>query len=100
MGTTIERTVDEGSVVETVVTALADAKGVAVRDIDTPLYDVVDTDALERIFEPSERGRMRVGGRVIFSVDGYEIVVHGTGRVAVTPIVEADSRGVAVGSNG
>ena len=100
MGTRIERTVDGSGVVATVVAALADARGVTVRDIETPLYDIVDTDALERIFEPSERGRMRVGGRVVFTVEGHEIVVHATGRVVVTPIVDAEPREFAVGSNG
>ena len=98
MGIRTERTIDERTVVETVVTALADAKGVAVRDIETPLYEVVDTDALEQIFEPSGRGLARIG-QVVFTVDGYEITVHGTERVVVTPVLDADSREVAVTSN-
>lgn len=69
---------------ELVIAAVADAKGVEPWDLDTPLYDVVDPDALNRIFRSTGRGAHGTG-RIIFTMDGCEVVVHGDGDVDVTP---------------
>lgn len=63
-----------------VVEAVARAIGVPPNDMATRLYDVVDPDALERVFESRGDERMRVGGRVTFSLGGRLVVVDGADR--------------------
>ena len=64
-----------------VVEALAEAKGVCPADMDQPLYDVVDPDALDRLF----RGSADNGpdGRVVFTINGYEVTVTSDGEIYV-----------------
>lgn len=72
---------DEESVATTVVSAVADAKGVDPLDLD-PLYDVVDGDALEAMFAARD-GSSDL--EVRFSMAGCEVVVRAGGSVTVTP---------------
>ena len=74
---------------ERVILAVADAKGVDPCDLDTPLYDVVDPDALNKIFGSADRPR--TAGRIIFTMAGCEVVVHGDGDVDATPAGEETS---------
>ena len=65
---------------ETVIEAVAAAEGVDPTDCDLELYEAVDLEALDALFERrSEDGRWRFE----FSVDRYLVVVEGCGRVAV-----------------
>lgn len=73
----------EDSISERVITAVADARSVDPLEL-TPLYDVVDPDALERLFQTPPTGTDRSPGRVVFTMDGCEIVVHSDGEVDVT----------------
>lgn len=60
------------------------------RDLsDEPLYDSIDPDALDRLFEPHDRG-LRDGGRVTFSFAGHRVTVQGDGSVFVSPQQVAD----------
>ncbi|WP_415381223.1 HalOD1 output domain-containing protein [Halosimplex sp. TS25] len=63
-----------------VIESLAEAKGVAPIDIEQPLYDVVDPDALDRLFTDGEGS---VAGRVVFDFDAHEITVHSDGDILV-----------------
>lgn len=92
MKRSIERGVGDGTVTEAIVAAVAEAKGIDRMELTSPLYEVIDTDALERLFEPTFRGGDRTGGRVTFDIAGHEVVVHGRDRVVVTSSVERDSR--------
>ncbi|MFC5368746.1 HalOD1 output domain-containing protein [Salinirubrum litoreum] len=49
-----------------------------------PLGEYVDTDALERLFEPSARNGHPVG-TVKFEYAGYTVTVH-DGRITASPI--------------
>jgi len=69
---------------ERVVESVAEAKGVDPVDLNPPLNDVVDLDALDALFSPVG-GVPRSLGRVEFSYDGYVVVVEGNGSVTVEP---------------
>lgn len=69
---------------ETVVNAVADAKGVDPMALDERLYDVVDPDGLERLFRHTADGP-RTDGNVSFTLAGCSVVVHSSGRVVAVP---------------
>lgn len=73
----------EDSISGRVVTAVADAKDVDPLQL-SPLYEAVDPDALERLFQAPPTGGDRAVGRVVFTIDGCEVVVHSDGDVDVT----------------
>ncbi|NEU58426.1 HalOD1 output domain-containing protein [Halorussus sp. MSC15.2] len=65
---------------ETVIDAVATAHGVDPTDCDLELYDAVDLEALDALFERrSSDGHWQFE----FSIDDYLVVVTGAGRVAV-----------------
>lgn len=65
---------------EAVVRAVADAEGVDPIDLDTPLYEAIDPDALDRLFE-SQKGRPT--GRLTFSYRGYDVCVTADGQLTL-----------------
>lgn len=73
----------DGAVSEQVVSAVA-----AACDIDPlelpPLYDVIDPDALDRLFEHGALAEGNSIGRVTFTMAGCEVVVHSDGAVDAT----------------
>ena len=77
-----------GQISETVVTAVAEAKGADPLDLE-PLYCVIDPDALNSMFRPSV-GSPPAAMELSFSMEGCEVVIHGDGEVAVTPPAETD----------
>ena len=58
----------DATVSELVVEAISACVGTDPIDLDVTLYDVVDPDALDRLFGTRIDGTPRVGGRVSFSV--------------------------------
>lgn len=68
------------TIVEAVVDALSQAEGVDPTELP-PLYDVVDTDALNRLFDP--RDRDSVAATFSFTVRDWNVFVRGDGRVLV-----------------
>lgn len=66
----------EGSICETVVNTVADAKGVDTLDLEPPLYEAIEPDALERIATTHDSS-------VAFTMAGYRVTVHGSDRVVV-----------------
>ncbi len=80
---TATRDPDE-SAVRTVVEAVAEATGDDPLSMQ-PLYDVVDTEALDTVFEPSG-GRAGPSGRVSFRFNGCDVTVHADGRTVVSPV--------------
>lgn len=81
---TVERMAGADGVSIAVVEAVATAKGVDPVEIE-PLYNVVDPDALDAIFRMHADGTPRANGRLTFTMESCEVVVHSTGRVVVTP---------------
>lgn len=67
----------------TVVHAILDATGKDPMDVN--LNDVIQPDALNRIFEPKPDGTLRSGGTVTFNVAGCRVTVHGDGEIRVDP---------------
>ena len=51
-----------------------------------PLYDVVDPDALDRLFGPTERTPADRCGRVTFSYGGHEVTVSSSGLIQLAPL--------------
>jgi hypothetical protein len=66
----------EGSICETVVNTVADARGVDPLNLEPPLYEAIDPDALERIATAHDSS-------VAFTMAGYRVIVHGSDRVVV-----------------
>lgn len=66
---------------QSVVEELAAQEGVDPLDLDVPLYDAIDPDALNALFSPTNDGTERAGGRIVFTIDGYEVTVDGDGQV-------------------
>lgn len=79
---------DEEALSATVVSAVADAKGVDPLELE-PLYKAVDADALDAIFSHADGDDTALS--VSFSMAGCQVVVRGAGEVVVTPETEADA---------
>ena len=71
------------SLSETVVTTVAEREGVEPTEL-TPLYEVVDPDALDGLFAPLG-GSPSTEGEVTFPYQGYEVTAYSTGRVELRP---------------
>lgn len=54
-----------------------------------PLYDVVDPDALDQLFQPKSDGTPRPGGELTFAYNGCEVTVRAGGDVIVVPPAES-----------
>lgn len=80
----VTRRAKSGRIVETVVAAVAEANGVRPEHVTTPLYTVVDTDALERLFSPQYGGQARAG-RVSLAIEGCTVIIESDGLVTVVP---------------
>lgn len=65
----------------TIVEAVAERDGVDVTDLQPPLHDVVDTDALESLFERTPDGAT---ASVSFAYCGYTVRVDATGDVEIS----------------
>lgn len=65
---------------QTVVSAVAAALGVDPVDLDTPLYDVLDPDALDRLFDGVGRR-----GSIEFTFCGCWVRAEASGDVRVDP---------------
>ncbi|WP_246998821.1 HalOD1 output domain-containing protein [Halosolutus gelatinilyticus] len=67
----------------TIVSTIAGLSETDPADVDR-LYDRIDPDSLETIFEPTNGTSRRNGGQLSFQLDAYSITVHATGAVVVT----------------
>lgn len=66
-----------------VVKAIAEREGIDPLDMDPPLYDVIDPDALNALFaQPADVGDARLEG-VVFEYNGYEVEVTSDGDVHI-----------------
>ncbi len=69
----------------TVTVAVADVAGVEPSDIPEQLYDVIDPEALDKLFKPRDDGVARRGGRLSFSLYGHHVTIRGDGTITVQP---------------
>jgi hypothetical protein len=72
----------EGDITCRIVEAVAASAGGDVTDV-VPLYDVLDPDALERLFRPSAPSRADANPSVRFEYEGHVVTVDGDGDVDV-----------------
>lgn len=66
------------SICQAVAETIAEAEGTAPTELTPPLYEVIDPDALERLF--AKDGAL---GKVIFNYHSYEVRVFTDGYVSV-----------------
>lgn len=67
---------------QAVVERVADAENVDPLALDVPLYDAVDPDALDALFDPTV-GKPSTTGRVTFEYYGHTVVVASDGTVTL-----------------
>lgn len=72
----------ESSVSQSVIEAIAEAKGTDPVELTPPLFEVIDPDALDQLFAATPTNE-RMGGQVVFTHNGHEITVHGDNSVSV-----------------
>lgn len=77
-----QTTAHASNVSDEVVEKVAEVEDVDPLELTPPLYDVIDPDALDKLFASMPTaGRME--GQVTFSYNGYEVTVCGDGHVFV-----------------
>jgi len=69
----------EQTVSEAVLTAVAEREGVEETELDTPLYDAIDPDALDALFQNRR-------GHVSFQYAGYLVTVDHDRNITLTPL--------------
>lgn len=70
------------------VAAIADHNEVDPTELSPPLYESIDLEALDLLFDSTQGGRSRSEGRVTFVHDGLEITIDTEGSVDVTELDE------------
>lgn len=71
-----------------IIEEIAARKDIDPIDLDTQLYDDIDVDALERIFE--DAGQRDLSVSVEFETNGYSVTVEGTDAISLSPAPEAE----------
>ena len=84
-----EFAVTEETVSIAIVDAIADMESTTAADVEPPLYEAVDPDALDRLFAPTD-GSQRITGRVRFEYGSYDVSVSSAGLVRITAGTGAD----------
>ncbi|USZ70914.1 HalOD1 output domain-containing protein [Natronosalvus halobius] len=78
------QSVSSNSPVTTVVELVADREGTDPMELQPPLYDVIDPEALNALFAPTSRGQSRESGQVSFRYLGYDVTVRADGDVSIS----------------
>lgn len=68
----------ESSICERVIDAIAEAEETDPTELNPPLYEAIDPDALDTLF-----GKGGTIGKLIFNYNGYEVSVFPDGYVSV-----------------
>lgn len=64
-----------------VVEAVANAEGIDPVDLEPPLYDAVDPNAIDELFAPMATSNGSRHGRLSFRYRGYDVTVRSDGTV-------------------
>lgn len=85
----VQRTAEDATVSEEVVSAVAETTGKDPLDLE-PLYEVIDPDALDALYRRDGLGLPKSPNRVEFTYAGCEVVVAWDGSVTAreSPIGE------------
>ena len=67
----------------TIVRRLAEIDDKDVTDLGFSLYDRIDTDSLDGLFEPRGDAGAPLDGHLTFAVARYRITVHGSGDIVI-----------------
>lgn len=78
-------TTDSDAVCETIVTAVADAKGVSPLEVSPPLYEAIDPDAIQAVLASMQSPPEESVGTLQFPYSGYDVTVTEDGRVSIDP---------------
>ena len=70
------------SLTTTIVSTVAELSGTDPTEVDR-LYDRIDPESLETLFEPTNKADGRNTGQVSFQLDAYTVTVHATGDIVV-----------------
>lgn len=66
-----------------VVDAVANAEGVDPTDLEPPLYDAVDPNAIDGLFDATATPNASRNGRLTFRYRGYDVTVRADGTVSL-----------------
>lgn len=80
---TVHDMASDDSLSVSVVEAVAEAKGSDPLDLRETLYEVVDPDALDRLFPVDPHGTSWTDGRVTLNLCDCRVVIQGTGLIRV-----------------
>jgi hypothetical protein len=70
---------------ESIVRAVADAKDIEPEAVADRIYDVVDPDALDRLFNAPSEDIKRQDAQLFFKLDDYEVIIQGGELLVVRP---------------
>lgn len=71
------------SIAQKIVEAVAETEGVDPAELTPSLYEILDPDALNALFAPTNAGHPRSTGRVTFQYCGYDVTASSDGHVSV-----------------
>lgn len=77
------------NVCQTVISEVAATNGVCPEELGQTLNDVIDPDALERLFKDRNIGSDRSLGHIEFIFAGCNVMVSSSGDVSVSSLEEA-----------
>lgn len=69
----------------TIIERIADAEGIAPTELDTRLYDVIEPEALNELFQHQEDGPV-TEGFVSFAFHGYTVTIYSDSTVEIDQI--------------
>lgn len=73
---------NEQAISRTIVETIAQAEGTAPTELDTRLYDVIEPEALNELFQDQEDGPV-TDGFVSFTFHGYTVTVHSDSSIEI-----------------
>ncbi|NEU55224.1 HalOD1 output domain-containing protein [Halorussus sp. MSC15.2] len=82
----------DGPVSDAVVEALAAVENVEPQNLDVRLYDSIDGDALECLYETTAERSERL--RVTFTISAYEVTIEDDGYIVVRERVDNPEQSV------
>lgn len=73
------------SVATTVIVGVAAITNTPPPDLE-PLFETIDPESLDRLYQPTSGGSSRDDGRVSFEFNDCAVIVNATGEIEITPV--------------